>query len=428
MDTQHTNNVDQMDDRDAPQRDAQAAPATTVDVTDQVTDQVTDAPATAEEQAPTPKEARAPRTAAAVVLDRLAALEVGVGTTHERMVVFPLFARNGSQGAHGAAASPLRYRTLEQVLADGSVEVTEQASATVPELVLHNKGATLILVLDGEEIVGGRQNRVVNASFLVEAEATIPLPVTCVESGRWYPTSPSFSSGESTYYSLKREKHAQVHESLRRSHSHSSDQGAVWNSISARAMAAGAASPTGAMHAMYQSRGGSLDEYLRAFPYVAGAVGFAVALSGRMAGGDLFDQPETAQALWPKLLRSYALDAMDTPAGSASASADHDGAVRLIERARAARCETYPSLALGQDVRFEGDGVIGGGLVYQETPIHVTLFSTDDASASQPSAMARASQRRQAYALPPATSPQARRAPGGSAPGGETPETSAPEE
>jgi hypothetical protein len=64
---------------------------------------------------------------------------------------------------------------------------------------------------------------------------------------------------------------------------------------------------------MYQSRGGSLDEYLHAFPYIAGAIGFAVALGGRMAGADLFDQPESAQALWPKLLRSYALDAMDAP-------------------------------------------------------------------------------------------------------------------
>jgi hypothetical protein len=98
--------------------------------------------------------------------------------------------------------------------------------------------------------------------------------------------------------------------------------------------------------------------------------------------------------------------------------------VRLIERARAARCETYPSLALGQDVRFEGDHVIGGGLVYQETPIHITLFSTDDASASRPSAMARASQRRQAYARPAATSPQAQRTPEANPP--ETPTSGAP--
>ncbi|HEX6820174.1 MAG TPA: DUF6569 family protein [Ktedonobacterales bacterium] len=339
--------------------------------------------ATAEQMSPS----QGKRTASQVIFERLTAIDVGEPVAHERMVVFPLY-------LGGDTASALRYSTLEQALAAGSVEVTEQASATVPELVLHNKSTVQIFVLDGEEIVGGRQNRIVNASFLVGANATVPLPVTCVEHGRWYSTSRTFSSGEASYHSLRSEKFTQVHESLRRGMRHSSDQGAVWNSVAAKAMRAGAASPTGAMHEIYESRSGSLDAYLGAFPYMAGACGFAVALGGQMAGADLFDQPATAQVLWPKLLRSYAMDALDSLDGG---SIGREGARRLFERVRGVAAETYPSLALGEDVRFAGDGVVGGGLVYEETPVHISIFRTSGASSMQPSTMARASQSRMAY-------------------------------
>jgi len=375
----------------AHERHEEALQGAHVDVADVLAVDAVEVIAPAEPQTP-PQPPRERRTAAEALFDRLSDIEIGEGTTHERMVVFPIFAPgNGNGGA------PLRYQTLQQAIADGSVEVTEQASATVPELTMHNKGATMIFVLDGEEILGGQQNRIVNASFLVAANSTVALPVTCVEHGRWHSTSRAFSSGESTYYSLRSEKFSQVRASLRRTGQHTSDQGAVWNSVAAKAMVAGAASPTGAMHEIYQSRTDSLTGYLGAFPYVAGAIGFAVALGGRMAGADLFDQPATTEGLWPKLLRSYAMDALDSAEGG---TVERQRAQHLFERVRGARAETYPSIALGEDVRFDGDGVVGGGLVYEETPIHVTLFRVhgrSDAAGTQPSTMTPASQRRQAY-------------------------------
>ena len=148
------------------------------------------------------------RTAGQVILDQLASLRVGVGAAHAGMTVFPVFASS-------AAAPALRYRTLEQAIADGAVEVVEQASATVPELTLRNKGAVMIFVLDGEEVIGGRQNRIVNASFLIAENSTVTLPVTCVEHGRWHDVSPRFSSGESMPHAMRLAKHQQVSANLR---------------------------------------------------------------------------------------------------------------------------------------------------------------------------------------------------------------------
>jgi hypothetical protein len=331
------------------------------------------------------------RGAAEVALEWIGRARVGEGVTHERMTLFPLHVDDGTSGA--AHASPLAYRTLQEAIADGSVEVTERASASVPELVLHNKGQMMVLVLDGEEIVGGRQNRIVNASFLVAANVTFPLPVTCVEAGRWHEVSARFVPGESSYHSLKRLKHEQVTASLRASGRHTSDQGAVWASVAESASAADVASPTGAMHEIYRSREQDLAAYQQALSYVAGAVGLIVALNGKVAGADLFDQPHTAEVLWAKLVRSYVLDALQGRAGDAAAQ---EQATRVLERARSARSEVFPSTALGEDVRMEGDGVIGGALVYAETPVHVSLFATEGerTSAQEEVGMARASMRR----------------------------------
>jgi hypothetical protein len=307
-------------------------------------------------------------TAAQRVLERLGQIEVGESVVHERVAIFPLFASGGN------ADAAARYRTLEQALGAGEAEVTERPSATVPELVLRNKGQQMLLVLDGEEIIGGLQNRIVNASFLVAAETTVALPVSCVERGRWHDVAPTFAVGESSYQSLRRMKHAQVTESLRASGRHMSDQGAIWASVDSTAQLTGSFSPSGAMHDIYRNRTHDLSAYQQALGYVAGACGLLVALNGRVVGGDVFDQPVTAETLWPKLVRSYVLDAL---AGDPGAQAERDNAVQILARAQGARCEVFPSLALGEDVRFEGDHIIGGGLVYHETPIHISLFGTE---------------------------------------------------
>lgn len=82
-----------------------------------------------------------------VALSWLAHLKVGDGLFFDRVVVFPAFAGNGDD------SEALDYRTLGEAIAAGWVEVTERAAASVPELVLRNRGRTMVLVLDGEEIV-----------------------------------------------------------------------------------------------------------------------------------------------------------------------------------------------------------------------------------------------------------------------------------
>ncbi len=145
-------------------------------------------------------------------------LEPGKGVHFHAVTLFPLLSQ---------LVSPLRYRVLADALADGSVEVREKPAAMVPELWLINHSADPVLVLGGEEVVGGKQNRMVNASFLIAPHSEVNLPVTCVEHGRWHRVSERFDAGEAVYMALRQETTRQVYASLRCWDRPVADQGAV---------------------------------------------------------------------------------------------------------------------------------------------------------------------------------------------------------
>ncbi len=74
------------------------------------------------------------------------------------------------------------YTTLDDALAQGCAEITEVSDqGRVPELRFLNTGDKPILLLDGEELVGAKQNRVLNLTILAPADDAIMIPVTCVE-------------------------------------------------------------------------------------------------------------------------------------------------------------------------------------------------------------------------------------------------------
>ena len=89
----------------------------------------------------------------------------------------------------------LVYITIGEALGAGSIEIREVSEGgSVPELRVVNRAGKMVLILDGEELVGAKQNRIVDTTILVAAGAEIVIPVSCVEQGRWTYKSDVFSS------------------------------------------------------------------------------------------------------------------------------------------------------------------------------------------------------------------------------------------
>src|SRR5215203_5921450 len=197
---------------------------------------------------------------------------------------------------------------LEGALQAGTLHVEEPHEAgSVPELRVVNDGTSQVLILEGDELIGAKQNRVVNSSVLVAAASELVLPVSCVERGRWSRRSRTVSSGAATpHLSLRHIKSRSVHESLKRGRGHRSDQGAVWEEVDRLSNVYNCPSPTNALQdtrACLSERLAAFDDLLKRLP--ENARGVVVAIGGRPVALEILAGPRSFAEALPKLLAGY---------------------------------------------------------------------------------------------------------------------------
>lgn len=305
-----------------------------------------------------------------IITNYLSKLEFGELQIFNNMAVIPLFTSLDD--------SP-RYLTLKEALERGLLVITETSkTGAVPELRVVNKAEIPVLLLDGEELAGAKQNRVLNTTILLKEESETIIPVSCTEQGRWgYASAEFFESGNIMSRNLRSRKASSVKRSLEASHSYRGDQGAVWEGIARCAVMANVSSVTGAMSDIYESKERDLKGYLDAFKYNPHQKGIFVMVNGRVAGFDILSLESAYEIIHPKLVKSYAMDALLARSRGES-QLSTDNARYFIEEA--ARCEEkrFKSVGHGWDHRFEGKGMVGSSLVYQEKVIHLAFFEVDE--------------------------------------------------
>ncbi|NEV60364.1 ARPP-1 family domain-containing protein [Thiorhodococcus minor] len=300
-----------------------------------------------------------------MIRDRLSQLTFGEVLQHQTLSLTPLLAADGREPD---------YLTLDEALARGELQITELSeSGSVPELRLINRAGQAILLLDGEELVGAKQNRVLNLSLLAPAAVTLTIPVSCVEAGRWSSASPAFSSkGRAFYASGRARKAGHVTESLRARGQRESHQGEIWQDIAAKSARMGSRSSTDAMACLYEDFDALMAQYVQAMPPQPDQVGAVFAINGAIRGLELFDCAATWRKLLPKLVVSYALDAVELGRGAPSDAVT--GADDFLLEMAAAHASTHPSVGEGEDVRLTGPGLSGGALLARGRLMHLCAF------------------------------------------------------
>ena len=234
----------------------------------------------------------------------------------EIFIVFPLTV---------AETNGRDYLTLEEAFRQGLVFISE--SSSVPEVLIGIKGEKPVLVVEGEVIVGGWQNRTVNISLLLEAGREHRIPVSCIEQRRWSPRRvhrPSiptadegvervaFSVAEYAAHSrLRRKKTESATMQFLMTNRPISDQREVWREVSAELRAAKVASATEDATALYEHRRTSIDDLLKPIVTVRNQVGAIVGIGQSIVGLEVFDHPETWQILGSKVLYGYAAEALE---------------------------------------------------------------------------------------------------------------------
>jgi len=303
--------------------------------------------------------------------------------TYENISVFPVVS------SYSQDTSP--FLTLEEGLANGDVAVREQGGsesmvrgrdgrpvyipqsgtgAAVNQLVLINRGKRPLLLLAGELVSGGKQDRVIGKDRIIPAGAPpLPLSVFCVEHGRWTGVS-QFSAANTIVHPSVREraavdqKQTEVWDAVRSGTTAKAKPAAPPPQISADNLQAAIAGNgrTEAYEKIYVSQavGVSIDDFVnevqRRFAQSTSGlknervVGVVVAYGGEVAWSDIFASSDLFDRYWRKLLRSYAVEALTRPTYRQAAS--RDNATEFLRRLNGRETqETEPGVYRWREIK-----------------------------------------------------------------------------
>ncbi|NJD08985.1 MAG: hypothetical protein FIB01_00585 [Gemmatimonadetes bacterium] len=306
-------------------------------------------------------------------------LDVKIGSSQrlEGLTLFPLLAPAGAR---------LPYELLAEAVAAGTLAIGEVGEGTVPALLAKNAGAADVLVLDGEQLIGSRQNRTTNRSIVLPAHSQTELPVYCMEHGRWHFASDAMAPAPQHSPAKVRRRAREVEAARAAAGSIPMTmlreaQGDVWNDVAETVAKVGGASATGDLNAAYEANRSRLADWEQAFPRQDGQVGFLAFAGQQPLGLDLIGCHRLYERLHERLLRGYIMDALEhasdvpaagarsarRPRASAGAAAAYLDAVRHAERTPA------PTTGKGQYCVLRGL-VIGGELTEADRLVHLSAF------------------------------------------------------
>lgn len=304
------------------------------------------------------------------VLKTLSEVDMGAAQTFENMTILPLMAE---------LTSPIEYITMGDALDAGCLEVTEVSEqGSVPELKVHNSGDLPVLIIDGEQLIGAKQNRTVNATILLKEHDATVIPVSCTEQGRWHQVSRLFRDDDlMCSRPVRTAKMASVSASLRESESFTSNQGAVWAEVEQLSQQAGVESPTHAESDVFRQRGREVSNYLESFPCVEHQKGIMVFVNGRAVGFDFLSSEDAYRKLHTRIVKSYALEGLIRRSDPAGGTDYVERARKFIADLAKATEDSHESVGYGMDHRFESDTAVGSALVYEDCVIHSAFFARE---------------------------------------------------
>ena len=289
-------------------------------------------------------------------------IQLGDPVEHRGVVIAPLFPRLDPHAD---------YLVLEQAVPLGFHVTEVSAGGSVPTLLAKNPLDHDVLLYDGEELLGAKQNRILDVTVLAAARSETAIPVSCVEEGRWSARSAAFApSPQAAYPELRRRKAVQLSAAPLES---GTAQAAVWDEVASKAERLGIHSPTRAQADIFAGRRDVLGALTQSFPLLPGPSGALLALGDRLCL-DYVSRPKAFAHLYPKLLHGYLLDAIERLDGP-PAQTESLGA--FVESTLAAPRSRRSSAGLGEDVRLAAAGIVGSGLDLDGELIQLCAFSSD---------------------------------------------------
>lgn len=304
----------------------------------------------------------------------MSTLELAEAQTHRSLTVFPVVSPEQPE---------LSCTLLGEALAAGVLEVTEVGEGRVPELAVENKGDSDVLILDGEQLIGARQNRMTNRTILLGGRTKTVIPVSCMEHGRWDRGTAAFRHHD--HYSPSRvRRHARRSEYAAAEAMESPGpqvlagaQGAVWGEIAKYSFDVGESSDTGALDHLYRARSADLNEWSQHFPWVDDQIGILAFLGGRPLGMDVIGGHRLYAKLHKRLVTGYVMDALAARDGG-EVEVTREATERFLAAVDRAKRTRAPTVGEGVYEVLSGE-VMGAELRHDSIRVHLSAFPLEAA-------------------------------------------------
>ena len=258
----------------------------------------------------------------------------------------------------------LAISTIDEILSLKRGEFHELDTPDINKIVFENRGNDPVLVLDGEEITGSLQDRIIAMSHLVEAQSSKNIPVVCVEEGRWDEIG-GFETGHCSY--------PHIRTILAKSRYRKIDtQRVIWNEINRKLTVTKTISATSSMRDIYTSLNDEISRYVEDFQSLNHkTIGFVGVAGNRILGCDIFANSFIYRKFENKLIRSYALDAIEyqkKESGEPDVEIFFNNLKKVLNKRIAKR--------LNRNIRIMGEDFLGQALIHNTHRMHISAFPT----------------------------------------------------
>jgi len=269
----------------------------------------------------------------------------------------------------GAATGAPPYLTGPEAFAAGLLAVAELDPPQVPFLVVTHGADVPVLLVEGEMLVGGDQDRTMNVTVLCPPRTDLVVPVSCVEAGRWGARRAMSGSSRLAPGSLRAAKIRGLEPRSAGSHLRRSDQGRVWDEVDRQSLAHDVESRTSALDDVQEELEARIAAELDAVEPLADQVGVVCTIGNEVLGLDLFDRPDTLARYLRAIVAGHALDA--------PVRVSHVDGFRAIEhflaQVVASGRDRGHGVGLGDELLLEGP-VAGIGLTLDDHLVHLAAF------------------------------------------------------
>ena len=254
-------------------------------------------------------------------------------------------------------------------------EIDELPDASVPTLTVINPTLGLVLLVEGQQFVGGDQNRTLNVSVLVPGETSVEIPVSCLERGRWGRRERFQAGPTNAPRRVRLAKNQSVAKRVGTGRARTSDQGAVWASVEESLDELRVDAPTYAIadadtvfHRDHDRR--EAMEELSAIGQLPGVCGVAVTHGERVVAIEVFGAPHLLSPHWDALVRSYMLEtSLD------AAVPTNDVVVSALNNLGALAPTDSPGIGLGIERHIVNEREVGHALTLDGSLVHACVLA-----------------------------------------------------